>query len=296
MSSDDDLELSDIEKLIYKNFSLKCQRCKRFPRPGKHRWYNCSNAFVRHYYCQDCKDFPYFLLDDCLYVPNCGTPIMWKTYCPIIEGLLKLDHLRFKCANEDRGCQKILDTGVLNEHEKKCIYRQVTCPFKNCASKVPFHALLEHMEKTGHFRVQYKFTYVANVLHEDNLENLDYGKKGKNPVKIEFDDRAFLFQTVRSATNIEFWIQLLGTEIEAKNYYYKLEFHGNDPNNRNTYSAQVMSIDATNKDKYYHGIDYDTFRAQFVDEKRVFKITISLKNAKEEAKDDIVESGISDDE
>ena len=88
--------------------------------------------------------------------------------------------------------------------------------------------------------------------------------------------------------------------MEAKNYYYTLEFHGIDPKCRSLYSAQVISIDESRdsiKQTYKHfGMDYCVFKSQFVDENRGYKISIGIRNEKEEVKDDNVESGISDDE
>ena len=101
-------------------------------------------------------------------------------------------------------------------------------------------------------------------------------------------------------TSYYFWLQFYGSRNEAKNYYYTLEFHGNEPKCRVVYSAQVISIDETKdlimKDNRCFGMDFKFFKSQCMDENRSYKISISVRNEKEEAKDDNDESGISDNE
>ena len=77
-----------------------------------------------------------------------------------------------------------------------------------------------------------------------------------------------------------------------------MEIHGIDSNVRNTFTGQVISIDETSQkikeENKYFGINLDSFEANFVDENNNFWWSVNIRNMKEEAKDENVESGISD--
>ena len=67
---------------------------------------------------------------------------------------------------------------------------------------------------------------------------------------------------------------------------------------KNIYHGQVYSVDETpdqilSEDKCF-GIKFDIFKTQFLNENREFKVSVGIRNAKEEFQDDFGESGISD--
>ena len=271
------------------NERLKCKICETGPRAGKSHWYQC---YDRHDICQDCLEVA--KNKNC----SCGKPIS-KVFCATTEELLKLDLMRFKCINTSRGCKEIFGEKAMISHEEDCIYRLVPCPNDRCQVKVPFHELLDHMkEKEKHF---------TDSLVNEGGKFIDYSSlKGSTrgfsfiPEKIEFDDRVFFLGGIRfeGKETLHFWIQLYGSKYEAKNYYYTLEFHGIDPNIKDVYTRQAISVDETSdeimKTNKCFGIKFDIFKAQFMDENCNYKISISIRNMKEEVKDDNEESGVSD--
>ena len=272
------------------NERLKCHKCKSGLRAGKLRWSKCLK---NHLICQDCR------FDYC----SCGNVIV-EEHCPIIEELLKAKTMRFTCKNESRGCNESYGEEAMISHELECIYRMVKCARIHCDFRVPFHELLEHMkEKCYQSPPMVTVEKDKKQIYTRQMSEKSFEKESsKNyPVKIEFDGRVFLFFSgaFRSDKIMHFWIQLVGSKFEAKNYYYTLEFHCIDPNASSTFTAQVIPIDerwksiADNKD---FTISFGNFKAQFMDENRFWQVSISIKNMKEEVKDDNVESGISDDE
>ena len=93
---------------------------------------------------------------------------------------------------------------------------------------------------------------------------------------------------------------MLGSQFEAKNYYYTLKFHGNDTEVRNVYTGQVFSVDETSnsiiKGSKCLGINNNVIKTQFIGQNDGFSYSVSIRNMKEEVKDDNEESGISDNE
>ena len=123
---------------------LKCYICKSGLKVGKHRWYRCLQL---HMICQDCKETKeaIAMTAKC----SCKKKILLE-YCKMTEALLNAEKIRFKCENQERGCQEKLDEENMIFHQSECVYRLVECPNLKCRSKVPFHDLLNHM-KTDEF-------------------------------------------------------------------------------------------------------------------------------------------------
>ena len=278
---------------------LKCESCGTHVRAGKYRWYLCLSYPSQHKTCQDCKE-----VKNRKFCP-CGGFIT-KEHCTMTEELLKAGTMRFKCTNLSRGCQEIHGEESMISHEIECIYRLVLCPDLGCDKQVPFHELLEHLkgvkvDGNDHFWEEHVMQKGLKVLHSHWLsEAMLEGNFNQAPVKIEFDGRVFLFLGEQFVYEDTFycWIQIVGSKYEAKNYIYTLEFHGNDPNVRSTYSGQVISIDETAdsiKDNCLNfGINFKILKKQFVGEDSAYKVSIGIRNMKEELKDDNEESGISD--
>ena len=61
-----------------------------------------------------------------------------------LKKLLKLKSMRFKCANQCRGCQEIMVEEAMISHETECISRLINCPRIQCISDVPLIELLDH--------------------------------------------------------------------------------------------------------------------------------------------------------
>ena len=97
---------------------------------------------------------------------------------------------------------------------------------------------------------------------------------------------------------LKWWITIVGSEYEAKNYSYTFELYGTNSITRSTITGQVFSIDETSQkikeENNCFGINFDTFKKHFLTEDNKCTWSLSIKNMKEEVKDENVESGISD--
>ena len=282
----------DFSQTLYEK--LECYICKSGLRAGKPHWYRCTQD---HRICQDCREVEE--------KKNCScTKFIPLKYCEVIDALLSLDKMQFKCENLSRGCQESLDKENMIYHQTECIYRLVRCPSIHCESKIQFHELLDHMKpgcllKDDHgLYNEYVYSY--------NVKSCDTGYR---PIKITAENKIF-FSTIKIKDGgLYQWIHFYGSPIEAKNYYYTVEYYNDTKTPKPTcsFSDQVVSIDETVdsivENGNYFSITGKVLESKFLQEKPEkekstykfrFKLSVKIRNLKEEVKDENVESGVSD--
>ena len=275
---------SDFSNVLHEE--LKCFICENGVSAGKHRWYKCIQG---HTVCQDCKEVKG--KKEC----SCSKPFVEGGHCKMTESLLNLDKMQFKCENLHRGCQENKEKESMIFHQTECIYRLVICPGRNCKSQVPFHELLEHMKMN------------KAILPEEAVKMTFREKKAFSSkiflAMIEIESKTFLtcLTTSKGFTEtgmIHYWIYFVGSPQEAKHYSYTLECQNEEGTTKNTFVCQVVSIDETVDSIIRNGnclnIIFSKFSRRDEQNIRVFKHTVTIRNLKEEAKDENVESGISD--
>ena len=118
---------------------LKCYICESRLNAGKHHWYRCTQG---HMVCQDCKVVKE--KKNC----SCQKPVVAE-HCKLIEALLNVEKMQFKCENLVRGCLEKMDKENMTFHQGECIYRVIKCTgfIGSCESKVPFLELLSHLDE-----------------------------------------------------------------------------------------------------------------------------------------------------
>ena len=282
---------------------LKCYACKNGVKAGKHRWYTCSLA---HKICQECKEIKHMIRCPCSL-----TNIVSSEYCKMTEALLTADKMQFECENLSRGCQVKLGEENMIYHQAECIHRLVTCPQINCLSKVPFHELLGHMRIVAPFGP----SHGQVVKHSGDLGKIIEGPTQDkmpdffmtfgfhfNPKEIDISEvGTFVVVGQADAHVLYHWIYFVGSAHEAKNFYYTFEYKNREKTPQGafcSYSNQVIPIDESASSIIENGkcigIPRKLLFKQFVQENGLFEFSVKIRNLKEEAKDDNVESGISD--
>ena len=299
MASEAKRAKQDFEQILLEQ--LKCYICKSGLKAEKHRWYRCAQL---HMICQDCKEGKdgtvAFLV--CL----CKKKILLE-YCKMTEALLHAKKMRFNCENLLRGCQEKSDEENMIFHQSECIYRLVECPNLKCLfglnSKVQFHELLNHME-TEEFRDPKKTASLGKEIRHE----YPGCKRFEREDKVVFPSHFFEVNGIGSfigAARVKdgtfyHWIHFVGSSHEAKKFSYTFEYKNEEktPHAHASYSNQMVSIDETsdtiieNGDCF--GIPRKLFFKHFVRESGYFEYSVKIRNLKEEAKDDNVESGVSD--
>ena len=207
--------------------------------------------------------------------------------------------MKFNCVNTKHGCTATLPENDLKDHESECFFRLVPCPHPArgaCLEKVIFRDVIQHYE-TVHEKMEKE-----NVSETISLSLNDIGVSGKGcytgPQKFCVKNRVFLLSGKTQSLIRYRWLQLLGSPNEAKHFSYTLKYFGE--NVTNTFEGKVASIDDTcrgvlDAGKYFAYPQSD-FVSQFMDKNGELKVSLKIRNLKEEAKDENYESGISEDD
>ena len=270
------------------NKILKCLTCKTGPRAGKsQKWYRCYG--LKCLICDECRDYQ----NQCF----CSGEHFSKYFCEFTKKFLTSDTMRFKCKNDVNGCQVYLGEKAMIAHERECIYRVVECPNLDCSAKVQFHELLDHMEKKKEFSVAKIGIQHINIrlISEEFLM-----KEFKLiPIRFEMDGNVFFSIGEAKGGTFYHWVYMIGSQNEAKNYSYTLEYFGTSKITCNMYCGEVVPIDETSKSIIETGkcigINYKVFKRQFIDENFSFNYSVKIFNLKEEATGENVESELSND-
>ena len=263
---------------------LKCYICESHLNAREDRWYQCQ-AF--HWICHDCKTVK----------GRCSCGFSFGTnYCQLIKAALSVDTMRFKCENLSRGCKETSDKEGMIVHQTECIYRLVKCPWIPCKSFNMVHKLNDHMENCFDIKpIKGFFGRKIELTAEfDLFDNMDAWK----PRKLEIDQ--YVFMEVRSAVKEAFchWIYFVGSPNEARKFDFTIDY--SNSNRTFVRSDYVFSINESSESisSKCFAVRSSHFKENFTDpdNKGKFAYTIKIRNLKEEAKDDNVESGISDDD
>ena len=213
------------------------------------------------------------------------------------EKWLSVKGQKFNCINTKHGCREIMDEDALEEHESECIFRSVPCPKglerEFVGSVVTFQDVVQILEKRkeGMAEGELKSAKMSENLLFDN-------DCAFTPIRFGVNQRMFLLCGFVKDGIMYRWIHIIGTRNEAKHFSYTYKHVGE--NSTNTFEGKVAAIDDTFEDIFSAGkcfaYPHKAFVSQFVDENLEFKVSLKIRNLKEEVKDENYESGISEDD
>ena len=270
---------------------LQCHKCSNVPGPNwkqKNR-YSCIDS--SHTLCEKHKT-------RC----PCGS-LVGKSPSPVIAKLLK--NLPWMCQNYKNGCREIkMNVVDLKHHQRKCLYRKVFCPAQITGKrgKVLFKDVLVHLKKC-----------LKGPIYEEKMSNeevnkfslsIDTGLELENkdswaPTKMTSTcgDVFFTFEYVKNET-LYVWICLLESSDEAKKFSITYSMKNKFGENF-IYTGPVHTLEKNYESIITSGsllgIGIDAARRS-LNEKRQLEFEITIRNLKEEVKDEYVESGVSDNE
>ena len=279
--------------------NLVCAICEDPLRPGKRQWYRCMKL---HQICQDCKAKN----EKC----SCDQPISLE-YCKQTEMLLSVNDLKleFKCVNTKNGCRETFTESALEDHETKCIHRIVPCVKSgypcDTENEITFQNIIQHYEKE-HMDNEKIEEQELNTKIELKMDELDLSGVDCyiDPIMFVFDNQPFLLTGNTTDDVLYRWVYMLGSPNDARHYAFILKLFGQST--KISFEGKVSAIDETfetlkNEAGRCFAIPHENYIAQFLDENcdeddRKYEYSLEIRNLKEEAKDENIESGISDDD
>ena len=267
---------------------LQCHNCKSVPGPNENQKnrYSCLNANGSHILCEEHKT-------KCL----CGSKV-GKSPSPFIAKFLQ--DLPWMCQNYKTGCREIkMNVEDLEHHQGNCIYRQVFCPFQSCQEfRLSFKDVFEHLE-TSHIDSLYDYgkKNALFVMYPTANSGLADGNRWA-PVMFTSSCGATFFVSAKIVVDsVRFWVLFMGPSDEAKKYSSTISVTTNKIGEKFIFNGPVHIIDEGTEDIIASGsllsVGVNVAQRSLNQEKHL-KCDITIRNLKEEAKDDDMESGISD--
>jgi len=281
--------LSKSQELLRLIPDLLCHHCKSVPGPNENQKnrYSCMDA--SHILCEEHKHF-------C----PCGSQV-GTTPSPFIAKVLQ--DMPWMCQNYKAGCQEIkMNVEDLEHHQRKCIYRKVFCPCaeEHCQfNKMLFKDVIEHLE-TSHtcYNLEKKNQILWQIPGNIGWENGTYWVPGQFATSC-----GAVFFACAKIVKERFcvWVTFMGSSDEAENYSSSISIENKIGKkfNKFNFTGTVHTLDEKDDDiiasESLLSIGIDTAQRS-LDEKKTLGFEITIRNLKEEAKDDDNESGISDGE
>ena len=286
MASQIDYKRKSLESIID---SLQCFSCKDVPGFKKEQRNRYSCVDESHQLCEKCKP-----------ACDCGS-LVGKRPNPALKKLLK--DLPVFCQHYKTGCREMfLQAESLDDHQQGCIFRQVYCPTIvcdniDCNEKVLFKDVIDHLKP---MLEESSWIFAAENNHVALLDTeliVDGSHIIWYPIYIKINSGVEFFLVGKVVNKIAyFWLYIVSSPLQAKNYAYTLSVTGK--------SGKAFSC-------YDFVRPLDKGPDEIIDEQSVFMIgtkiikeirnednklalEVTIHDLKEEAKDDNEESGVED--
>ena len=164
----------------------------------------------------------------------------------ILEDLLK--SIPISCKYQKNKCPIVLqDRRHLSYHEEDCQFRDVLCSYKFCKEIIPAVEFKRHcLEKHG-FDLE---IYFAKIMSERGMHQfgwLDFICCGFKSILFN-DSKTFVIHARKCNGRTFFWLQLVGSQFEAKNFEYSLKVEGPPDIGEFIYKGTVRSLDDDKND------------------------------------------------
>ena len=178
------------------------------------------------------------------------------------------------CKFRKNGCKIAENLNSIEYHEEDCGFRDIFCPFQFCKETCPFTEFFNHMKSKHNADISQGFKHgsefekdgskftmkskgiLARIKEVDeNLKEL----RGLRYIGIVSEkifllhhkiDPAIFGQKTKTQRDVFFWVQIIGSKFETKNFKYSLQVE--DPEFERTYSYKgyVNSMDDKKTDLY----------------------------------------------
>ena len=161
---------------------------------------------------------------------------------PIISKLISLFKFH-PCLYFKNGCEDEFDAEELEDHEKSCLFRTVTCPydlieldhfhgnpiFKACSEEFPFYTFLDHYEN-AHPNAETKNEVLKfkGTIEQLKTKTFILNRREKDyNCSLNSYERPFFPQFYVNGNMLHFWIVGLSHEYDASMYEASISFFYN---------------------------------------------------------------------
>ena len=184
----------------------------------------------------------------------------------------------------------------MKKHEEVCVYRPIYCPDLSCSEKVTYVGLMDH------FGEAHKYCEIKTVMNNSKFKiktkiGTDVSARCFLPTLIKTFDQNFFVEVVIDDEFLFSWIYIHGDPDSAKNYGYEVKVSTLFA--KMNISERVHSLTKHSNDVKKGCLAFSMPKVrleEFLDEDSNLVLEYQIRNLKEEAKEDNVESGISDDD
>jgi hypothetical protein len=111
---------------------------------------------------------------------------------------------------------------------------------------------------------------------------------------LKTSDAIFFLASQKQFDTLRFWIYLVGSSVEAKKFSYTLSITDKTGEQKYIFHGKVFTLDKDDPVKGSVFMIGAENAKEIYDEKSKFDVNVTIRNLKEEAKDDDQESGVSD--
>jgi hypothetical protein len=281
----------DLKKKLHNDFHefLVCQNCTIIPKEGP--IYTCDSG--KHATCNECFQIS----------KVCKCKLQIKNRSDVLEKVRTT--LPLACKFRKNGCNAVLSLESLLYHEVDCQWRTIFCPILDCNSnkrndtKIIFNLLENHF--TEHHTTFTNFKNYSMIKSNFTGLTKDYlnGKEAVlAPFKLSLNGAQFFREIVLVNKRVYIWIYYQGSKEEAKNYICTIKVYGGSENEEFLYNGPPRSLDES-KDEVIdgdYGLSMSLSQVKRLVSEGNMDYYVKISCPKEEARDEDVESGISDNE
>jgi hypothetical protein len=269
------LEMDIRKKLHNELFEyVVCQKCEEVPKEGP--IYTCDNG--NHATCTACFQTSK--------VCKCKANIRIRTN--VLEKIRTT--LPLSCKFRKNGCNAILTVESLLYHEVDCQFRLIFCPFRQCQKEVP-NRVFKNLQ--SHLTEHHKDIRNANTSYVESDFRSLYITPGHT--KLVLNNAQFYHVIYKSNVRYYNWVYYYGSPEEAKNYHCTIKLFGGSGDDEYSFNGPPRSLDESQDQiiKEEHALSLGTLQVIRI---KGLQCSVKVSCPKDEAKDEDVESGISDNE
>ena len=171
--------------------------------------------------------------------------------CVAVEKILS--KCPISCPNNKYGCTKRFAKAKLEDHQKECSYKPVSCPVTSCHDLLAMEEVIKHMDTLHRcYKISCKFTGAVKHDFDALHKNVTLQTEGENPTiwvpsyctidGLEFFTMCWRNMAPANKGKWLAWIYVNATSEISKKYKFKASILNSDRDEKLSYSGPVASL------------------------------------------------------